>query len=201
MDAREVTRLSTDLSKATTAQESASSVLPILEALRKGVSATEDLLRTTKVGKSVNRLKMHKDPAVARAAAELVAKWKKDMNKSGTGGGAAGKDKGGTSTPGTPKLEDGESRGGTGSNTPTTGTPAKGTNGVKDGANGKAAFKPTVPLDRRSSQTDNVDTDITGNAVRDSCLKLMYDGLANNTSDCMFTSMSTTRFPLPSSTH
>jgi len=170
LSAAEVTRLGSDLLKASAAEPDA--VLKILTQLRKDVTPSEDLLRTTKIGITVNKFKTHRDPKVARAAGELVAKWRKDVKS-----GAATAGKGGASP--------GES----GKSTPV-GTPVKGSteggaagNGVNGSANG-GSFKVNVPLEKRSSVTDKIDTERTGNQIRDSCLKLMYDGLANMSEEC-----------------
>lgn len=168
LTAPEVTRLGSDLQKASAAEPDA--VLKILTQLRKDVTASEDLLRTTKIGITVNKFKTHKDPKIARAAGEVVAKWRRDV-KSGAAAatGKAGSPGGGES----------------GKSTPVAGTPVKSGGEAGAGAanaNGKkeeGGFKANVPLEKRSSVTDKMDTDRTGNQIRDSCLKLMYDGLAN----------------------
>jgi len=165
LTAPEVTRLGSDLQKASAAEPDA--VLKILTQLRKDVTASEDLLRTTKIGITVNKFKTHKDPQIARAAGEVVAKWRRDVKS-----GAATAGKGGGASP----AESGKS-------TPVGGTPVKEGGGAGNGANGNGSgsgsFKVNVPLEKRSSVTDKIDTDRTGNKIRDSCLKLMYDGLAN----------------------
>jgi transcription elongation factor S-II len=52
-----------------------------LNDLKNGVVATEDLLRSTKIGVVVNKSKQHKNPDVARLASEIVSKWRNDVNK------------------------------------------------------------------------------------------------------------------------
>lgn len=167
MDAKEIERRTRDLGKAT--NESPSTLLSILADLSKNVVATEEILRSTKVGKVVNRLKIHKDPAVARASADLVTKWKKDM-KGETSGKKAGE---GAATA---TAQDGKSN----ASGEASGVPQK--DGEKR-ADGKG-FQSGVPLDQRSSKTDGMKTDVTGNTIRDSCLMLMYDGLANMSEEC-----------------
>ncbi|EGZ20545.1 hypothetical protein PHYSODRAFT_493974 [Phytophthora sojae] len=40
---------------------------------------TVDILKSTGVGRTINKLRKHATPAVAKAATQLVAKWKKDL--------------------------------------------------------------------------------------------------------------------------
>jgi transcription elongation factor S-II len=157
VDAKAIATLGADLTKAASANEPASVLLSILSKLRK-VSATEDLLRSTKIGIIVNKQKASKDKEVSTAAAEVVAKWRRDV-KGPDGGKAAATAQGvkaGGSAP--PKA-----------------------GAVKE--DGGKAFKGSVALDKRTSITDGVDTNVTGNEIRDNCLKLMYDGLAHTSSE------------------
>ncbi|KAK5016721.1 transcription elongation factor TFIIS, partial [Cryomyces antarcticus] len=80
MDAKDIEELGKALSKAIVGGDSPASLLSLLEKLRKGVKITEKLLRQTKIGMTVNKLKQHKDPAVARQAGDLVSKWRTDIN-------------------------------------------------------------------------------------------------------------------------
>ncbi|KAF2146763.1 uncharacterized protein K452DRAFT_348455 [Aplosporella prunicola CBS 121167] len=149
MDAKEVETYGRNLTKASSAGEPASSLIKLLDDLRGGVQATEDLLRSTKIGITVNRLKTHKDPAVARKASELVSKWRSDVKKAGAGSA-------------TPKS------------TNSTASPAP-----SPAPAAKAPPKHNVPPEKRNVNTDGVDYKVTGSATRDNCLKLMYDGLAH----------------------
>jgi hypothetical protein len=40
---------------------------------------TVDILKNTGVGRTINKLRKHATPSVAKAATQLVAKWKKDL--------------------------------------------------------------------------------------------------------------------------
>jgi transcription elongation factor S-II len=114
------------------------------------------LLRSTKIGVIVNRLKAHKDPAVAKQAGEVVSKWRMDVKKAGASGASTPRPvANGTSSPAPSPV------------------PAI-----------KAKSKLLVPPEKRNSREDKVNTALTGNQVRDSCLKLMYDGLAFMTEVC-----------------
>lgn len=86
MEPKEVIEKSKALQKATAAGESPAIIVSILNELKDGVFPTEDLLRSTKIGVVVNRSKQHKSPEVARLAAEIVKKWRDDIQKKkGTG--------------------------------------------------------------------------------------------------------------------
>lgn len=81
MELQEVNAKSKALQKATAAGESPANILKILNDLKTGVAATEDLLRSTKIGVIVNKSKQHKNPDVARLASEIVSKWRNDVTK------------------------------------------------------------------------------------------------------------------------
>ncbi|KAG1689396.1 hypothetical protein DVH05_002197 [Phytophthora capsici] len=44
-----------------------------------GMVLTVDILKSTGVGRTINKLRKHSTPSVAKAATQLVAKWKKDL--------------------------------------------------------------------------------------------------------------------------
>ncbi|CAF9928085.1 MAG: RNA polymerase II elongation factor [Alectoria fallacina] len=81
MEAKEVIEKSKALSKATAAKDPPENIIRILNDLKTGIKADEDLLRSTKIGVAVNRSKQHQNPAVARLASEIVKKWRDDINK------------------------------------------------------------------------------------------------------------------------
>ena len=159
MDTKEVELKGRAIAKAVNGGDPSSTVLTLLDDLRRGVQASEDLLRSTKIGVTVNRLKTHKDPAVVKQAIELVAKWRSDIKKTGGASGAS-----------TPKPA------ANGASSPTP-SPA---------AANKSKQKHTVPREKRNAKVDKVDTNLTGSTIRNNCLKLMYDGLAFMSEECMF---------------
>jgi transcription elongation factor S-II len=154
MDTKEVELKGRAIAKAVNGGDPSSTVLSLLEDLRRGVQASEDLLRSTKIGVTVNRLKTHKDPAVVKQAIELVSKWRADIKKTG-----------GTSGASTPKP----AANGASSPVPTPNKPKQ---------------KHTVPPEKRNAKEDKVDTNLTKSVTRNSCLKLMYDGLAFMSEEC-----------------
>ncbi|KAI9818959.1 MAG: RNA polymerase II elongation factor [Thelocarpon impressellum] len=161
MDPKEIAARVKALNKATGGGEPAGNIKTILESLKKDVVATEDVLRSTKVGVAVNRQKHHADKEVARLAGEIVSKWRDDVNK----------------------LKAGSSKkAGAGASTSTAdnaGSPPK-SNGQSTSSSGpaKAKAKISVPLDQRTWKSDEVDVNRTGSKTRDNCLGLLYNGLA-----------------------
>ncbi|KAF1812446.1 transcription elongation factor S-II [Eremomyces bilateralis CBS 781.70] len=150
MDKKEIELKGKAINKAVAGQDAPSTVIDILSQLRKGVEATEDILRSTKIGVTINRLRQNKDPNVATQASELVSKWKSDIKKAGSG-------------PSTPKISNG------------TASPAP----PPSSSQPKLKQKHDIAPDKRNSKSDNVSTQVTGNSTRDNCVKLMYDGLAH----------------------
>lgn len=162
MDAKEIELKTKALTKAATQSESSSTIVSMLKELQQGVKATEDLLRSTRVGIVVNKFKQHKSPEVARLSSEIVSKWRNEVNKQKA-----------TGSPSTKERASGSPR------------PSAGSNGA---ASPKAtpsdkASKLSVPPDKRSWKADGVETNITSNRIRDSCIGLMYDGLALNSTE------------------
>ena len=44
-----------------------------------GMVLTVDILKSTGVGRTINKLRKHTTPSVAKTATQLVARWKKDL--------------------------------------------------------------------------------------------------------------------------
>lgn len=159
MEAKEIELKSKALAKAAGQNEPAPTIVAILKELQQGVKATEDLLRSTRVGIIVNKLKQHKAPEVSRLASEIVSKWRNEVNKQ--------------------KAAGSPSRRPSGSPKPTqNGAPSPAAAAPSD----KAA-KLSVPPDKRSWKADGVEMNQTSNKIRDSCIGLMYDGLCLNTTE------------------
>jgi transcription elongation factor S-II len=168
LDVKAVTAKRNDLDKAIKDNAPASGILKLLNELKTGVVPSEKLLRETKIGVSVNKLRSHKDPNVTKLATETVTSWRNAMQKLKGSGGSSG----GASTP-KPAANG-------------TASPAAASPGVKSE---RKAFAGDPA--KRNAAGDKVEWKVTGDAVRDGCLKLMYDGLAH---------MSTERelWPIPS---
>ena len=154
MDAKAIQERAKALTKAVQANE-APAILKILKELKDGVAASEDLLRSTRIGVTVNRVKTHKDPAVARLAAETVRKWRDEVTKDGKKGGA--------------------------SPNPSGGSNRKPNSGTASPAPMSASAPPAsdaVAPELRTWKTDKADIRRTDRPMRNNCIGLMYDGLA-----------------------
>lgn len=154
MEAKEIETRLKALNKAQAANEPASVLIGILKELQKGVRPTEDLLRSTRVGIFVNKLKQHKAPDVARLSSEMVSKWRNEVNKQK--GNAARS----SPHPGS-KL------------TSSVSSPAQASTPPE-------ASKSSVAPERRSWKADGVNTALTDSKIRDGCIGLLYDGLVQH---------------------
>lgn len=155
MDTKQLTETGKQIAKAIEGGDSVSAILHLLQPLQKW-SATEDALRQSKIGVAVNKLRQNKDPKISELASRLINKWKSDVN--------ANKKK----APGSPAPAS---------------VKANGANGVSSGTSSpapvkKESRKSTVEPEKRTSKTDGVNTEVTGNQTRDGCVTLMYNGLA-----------------------
>ena len=160
MDTKSLQEKSRELLKAFEGGDPSSTLLELLKPLA-AWHATEEALRQSKIGVAVNKLRSSKDPKVASEAGRLINKWKGDVNK-------AKKSSSGASGASTPNGARGK-----GTESP---APAK-----KESAPAPVAAAPkkvsNVPPEKRNSKEDGVETAVTGNATRDGCLQLMYNGL------------------------
>lgn len=152
MDVREIEIHSKALTKAVTSNEPPANIVNILKELQKGVRPTEDLLRTTRIGITVNKLKQHKSPDVARLSSEIVSKWRNEVNRQKAA--ASNNNVRRSSTPNN-------------ASSPPSGAASISEKGPKS----------TVPPEKRTWKTDGLEINATSNKVRDSCIGLMYDGL------------------------
>lgn len=162
MEAKEIKERADDLVKASAQHDPPSTLIQILSDLKTGVKANESLLRSTKIGIIVNKLKAHKDPSVAREASALVSKWKNDVKPGGTPspGGVGGSN----------RMSARQANGGSAA--------ASASPAPKDEESKKEMKGNSVPPEQRTSVTDKVNIKVTSVAARDNCIKLMYDGLA-----------------------
>lgn len=155
------------IAKAADGGDPASTLLSLLSPLQK-FTATEDLLRQSKIGVAVNKLRQNKDPKVADVASRLINKWKQDVRSSE-------QRRKGSPAPGSAAAKVNGSNGSVGVDSP------KMEGVVKTEKASKRKSK--VAPDKRNSKLDEVDTELTDNGARNGCLKLMYDGLAFNSTE------------------
>ncbi|KAK2759026.1 RNA polymerase II elongation factor [Arachnomyces sp. PD_36] len=158
MDTKEIELKSKALTKAATSGEPPATIIALLKELQNGVRPTEDLLRSTRIGIIVNKLKQNKSPDVARLSSEIVSKWRNQVNKLKTSG---------KSPAASQRSSD---------------SPKPTPNGAGSPPSDKMS-KLSVPPDKRSWKADGVNTAHTKNKTRDNCIGLMYDGLCLNSSE------------------
>lgn len=168
LDAKAVDRKRLDLDKAIKDGAPASTITVILNELKTGVVPSEKLLRETKIGVAVNKLRQFKDPAVQKLSHDIVVSWRNAMKNSKSAGGS------------TPKPSNATN--GTASPAPNGGSSASPEKKIVEVKAEKKKFQGDVA--KRSTKTENVNTNLLGNPIRDNCLKLMYDGLAFMSSEC-----------------
>lgn len=151
MDARTINEKSKALVKATQSNESPVVIIGILNELKKGVVPSEDILRSTRIGVTVNKSKQHKSPEVAKLAGEIVRKWRDEVEKK-------------RDTPNGKKS---------------TASPSGTASPAATQDKSKAAPPPpsSVPPDQRSWKKDKVNISRTESSTRDNCVGLIYDGL------------------------
>ncbi|QRV81404.1 transcription elongation factor S-II [Ceratobasidium sp. AG-Ba] len=194
MDATEVKKLIKELQTATSSGKPEDAIT-ILKTLKKDVVATEDLLRETKAGLAIGKLRSHSRKEIADLAKELVKKWKEAVEaakKAKTGASVApaatdaakppvkkqpstlvGKSNTSSPQPPAPSLPPLEPPPRKLSVTTSSAVPAA-----------KAPQTPVTPVVSsdpnavRTVKTDAVKISSKGDKVRDKCLELLYDAMA-----------------------
>lgn len=165
LDKKEVAERGTNLQKALQSSAPAANVASLLKELQKGVRPTEELLRSTQIGKTVNRCKQHRAPEVAKLASEIVSKWRHQVGEQKLASGRV-------SGAGTPNAH------ANGTTSPAPGRP------TSTSASSVSKPQPSVPPDKRTHKTDNINKeDLTNDTARNNCIGLMYDGLCQNSSE------------------
>jgi transcription elongation factor S-II len=81
MNVKEIELKSEALIKAATFDEPSETIIRMLEDLQERVQPTEDLLRSTRIGITVNKLRHHSSPKVASLVTEIVSKWRSEVNQ------------------------------------------------------------------------------------------------------------------------
>ncbi|KXT15432.1 hypothetical protein AC579_10584 [Pseudocercospora musae] len=163
MDAKQLYDTGKQISKAIESGDPSATILQLLAPLEQ-FKATEDLLRQSKIGVAVTKLRQNKDSKVASTATSLVNRWKQEVNSK-------------------KKRPDG-----TASPAPAGKAALNGTNGRSSGTNSPAPpSKPEIKKEqrankvdpeKRNTKADGIEHEVTGDRARDGCLKLMYDGIA-----------------------
>lgn len=143
----ELKKLVKDLQSATTVQERVS----ILQLLKKNFQVNEAILRESKVGLAVGKLRAHDSKEVSDLAKEIVKKWKNEVERA---------------------------KGGSGSKTPSNGKPPARKQSVAVTPTSAASPAPNGKPETRTAKSDGVKIPTSGDNTRDKCAELIYDGLA-----------------------
>ncbi|KAJ3492883.1 hypothetical protein NLG97_g5086 [Lecanicillium saksenae] len=153
MDQRELESRIKALTKSVAANEPADNALRLLDSLKKDAAPTEEMLRATRAGVFVGKLRSNPNKEIARAASELVNKWKKLVEQEKNS-----------------KLQKSK-----------LGSPASGTASSPPAplpASGGSSKKFSGDPETRKYDADGVDIKRTDSAVRNNCIGLIYNGLA-----------------------
>ncbi|KAI1464267.1 transcription elongation factor [Daldinia caldariorum] len=153
MDHREFEARVKALQKAAQSNEPPSAIISVLESLR-SAAPTEEMLRTTKAGIMIGKLRGTANKDVAKVATEVVAKWKKGIEVE--------KKSKGNPTSKVPK----------GSVSPA----SKAASPAPRQLSGNKTYE--GDLEKRTFKADKVSIARTGSQVRDNCIGLLYNGLA-----------------------
>lgn len=153
MDDRELSGRIKALQKGLASNEPAANVIKLLEDLKRDSAPTEEQLRTTKAGITVGRLRSNPNRDIARLAAEIVSKWKKNVDAAKAAKDAKRKKE--TTVSPTPRS-------------------------IASPAPPSSAYSKPYEgdIEKRHFKTDKVDTARTGNQTRDNSIGLLYNGLA-----------------------
>lgn len=161
----------------------------ILQQLRTDVKATEELLKTTKIGLAVGKLRSNDNKEISSLAKELVKKWRDDIGaRSGATAPAAAKGVDKSASPATvpakpspaptPAPPASSTSTSTSASASAPSKPPLATNGSSSSVNHAMSPPLLAPSVVRTTKTDNVDTKITDDKTRNKCIELVYDSLA-----------------------
>ncbi|KAK9235991.1 transcription factor S-II, central domain-containing protein [Lipomyces kononenkoae] len=167
LDIKEIKSLMTGLEKASTTQ----TTIDILEQLKKDVVPTEKLLRETKLGIAVNKLRSHSEKKVSELVKSIIKKWKDEVT--------AQKVSSHSQSPTTSAT--------TASKTPPVTSPSSAPTPDVTAEKPKVQRPPNGAP--RDVKTDGVKTDVYDDRVRNSSVMVTYNALASDSdahSDTIF---------------
>ncbi|KAF5331975.1 hypothetical protein D9611_008828 [Ephemerocybe angulata] len=144
--------------QAATTEKNDEDILSILNILKTEFSITEQILRESKAGLAVGKLRQYESTKVSNAAKELVKKWKTAVEKLKPPKAA------------TPKPS--------AINT-SVATAASGSTSKAGGGGGATPATPGGSGPPRTAKSDGVSGNV-GDKVRDKCMELIYDALASD---------------------
>ncbi|RDA89058.1 hypothetical protein CP532_2269 [Ophiocordyceps camponoti-leonardi (nom. inval.)] len=149
-----------DLEQSVAANEPPENAIKLLDMLKKDAAPTEEMLRATRAGVFVGKLRGNPNKEIARAAMELVNKWKKLVEQEKNSKLQKAK-------MGSPAL-------------PAASPPSSAPPQSSAASTTTAATKKTFTGDpeKRKYDSDGVDIKRTASNVRNQCIGLVYNGLA-----------------------
>ncbi|KAI2641094.1 transcription elongation factor s-ii [Xylaria nigripes] len=152
------------LHKAQVEKASSASIISLLEGLKKDFRPTEELLRTTKAGLVVGKLRGHTNKEIGKAANDVVAKWRKCVEEEKKVKGlqvAGGRPRDSTSP----------------ASTAAAAPPAP----KSITSSGNKAYQGDP--ETRKFSTDSADIKRTDSLIRNNCIGVLYNGLAYRSTD------------------
>ncbi|EPS96952.1 hypothetical protein FOMPIDRAFT_1025179 [Fomitopsis schrenkii] len=166
MSAAELKSLVKALHGASTAEE----IAGVLKTLKQEVKISEAILRESKAGLAVGKLRSHASKDVSDLAKEIVKKWKHEVEKEkqAKGNGDAKSSSNGKPTPMRKASIASTTTASAPSRTPSTPmTPTASAGSYNKG-------------EVRTSKSDGVKINVTGDKTRDKCIEIIYDALASD---------------------
>ncbi|KAK9476932.1 transcription factor S-II, central domain-containing protein [Lipomyces japonicus] len=179
MDVKEIRNLMTGLEKSS----STADTLAILNQLKTGVRASEKLLRETKLGIAVNKLRSHPDKKVSETVKTIIKGWKDQVTAQKSQN--SSRPSSSSSAAATP-VAAGSSASATAKKEP---SPAKDESPPAKIASSLSTAQQAAPLKLqqrpangkpRDSKSDGVKTDLYDDRVRNSCVQVTYNALASD---------------------
>ncbi|KAJ8127800.1 hypothetical protein O1611_g5839 [Lasiodiplodia mahajangana] len=144
------------LHKAQGEKAPAATIISLLEGLRKDVRPTEEMLRTTKAGLVVGKLRGHTNKDIGKAANDVVSKWRKIVEEEKK---AKGLQPGG-------RIRD------------STSPASKAASPAPKPIHYNGSKKYEGNTETRKFNTDKVDIKRTDSQIRNNCIGVLYNGLA-----------------------
>lgn len=138
-------------------------IIGILKTLKQEAKITEAVLRESKAGLAVGKLRTHASKEVADLAKEIVKKWKTEVEREKQAAGGGSKAAAAKPTPIRKASTASTTAASVAPSTPVTPT--------------MSSIGGSSKTDTRTAKSDGVKTAVTGDKTRDKCLELIYDAL------------------------
>ncbi|CBQ70927.1 related to transcription elongation factor TFIIS [Sporisorium reilianum SRZ2] len=158
----ELKDLQKQLSKLATSSDS-DAILSIFGKLKSGLSTpTEDIIRQSKIGVAVGKMRSHSDKKVADQAKSLVKDWKATVDKQRAQQQSSANSSKAPSSTASPAPA---------------GTKAEGATNGSGTAESPSSSTPAAAAAKGASSNTKIDFEILNDKVRNACLKLLYNSL------------------------